>query len=324
MPHYAVGQIIMSKTVLIGLGGNALAPKEEKGDVQQQFARTRKTLSEVMEFVRQGYKICLTHGNGPQVGDELHRMDLTYDAIPPLPLGVCVAGTQGTIGYMIQQSFQNALRIENIDREVVTLVTQVRVDERDPSITNPTKYIGKRYSKEEAHNLSVKFNWKIKEQEMDSWRRVVPSPDPLYILHGKSIRALVERGTIVLAAGGGGIPVYNDERNLLEGLDAVIDKDLTAAKLAWIVRAHEYYIITDVDKVYLNYMQKNQEPIHEVTASEIVKYQSQGQFQKGSMFPKIRSALYFLEHGGQKAVITNVAHLKDAINGNAGTTIIND
>lgn len=314
----------MPKTVLIGLGGNALAPKEEKGDIHQQFSHTRKSLSEVMEFVRQGYNICLTHGNGPQVGDELHRMDLTHDAIPPLPLGVCVAGTQGTIGYMIQQSFQNALRIENIDREVVTLVTQVRVDKRDPSITNPTKYIGKRYSKEKAHNLSVKFNWKIKEQEMDSWRRVVPSPDPLYILHGKSIRALVDRGTIVLAAGGGGIPIYNDERNLLEGLDAVIDKDLTAAKLAWIVRAHEYYIITDVDKVYLNYMQKNQEPIHEMTVSETVKYQSQGQFQKGSMSPKIRSALYFLEHGGQKAVITNVAHLKDAINGNAGTTIINE
>ncbi len=314
----------MPKTVLIGLGGNALAPKEEKGDVQQQFSRTRKSLSEVMEFVRQGYNICLTHGNGPQVGDELHRMDLTYDAIPPLPLGVCVAGTQGTIGYMIQQSFQNVLRIENIDREVVTLVTQVRVDERDPSITSPTKYIGKRYSKEEAHKLSEKFNWKIKEQEMDSWRRVVPSPDPLYILHGKSIRALVERGTIVLAAGGGGIPVYNDEKNLLEGLDAVIDKDLTAAKLAWIVRAHEYYIITDVDKVYLNYMQKNQEPIQEMTVSETIKYQSQGQFQKGTMFPKIRSALYFLEHGGQKAVITNVTHLKDAINGDAGTTIVNE
>ena len=313
----------MPKTILIALGGNALAPKEEKGTIHQQFAHTRGSLSEVMEFVRQGYNMCLTHGNGPQIGDELHRMDLTHETIPPLPLGVCVAGTQGTIGYMIQQSFQNALRVEKIDREVVTLVTQVRVDKNDPSITNPTKYIGKRYSNEEVQNLSVKFGWKTKEQEKGNWRRVVPSPDPLYILHGKSIRTLVERGTIVLAAGGGGIPVYKNERNLLEGLDAVIDKDLTAAKLGWIVRAHDYYIITDVDKVYLNYMQKNQKPIHEMTVSEAVKYQSQGQFQKGSMFPKMRSALYFLEHGGQKAVITNVAHLKDAIYGNAGTTIIN-
>ncbi|MDP6685278.1 MAG: carbamate kinase [Candidatus Marinimicrobia bacterium] len=312
----------MAKTVLIALGGNALSPKGERGDIHQQFSHTRDSLSKIMEFVRQDYNICLTHGNGPQVGDELHRMDMTHEVIPPLPLGVCVAGTQGTIGYMIQQSFQNALRKEKIDREVVTLVTQVRIDENDPSIENPTKFIGKRYSEKEAQQLGIKFGWRIKEQESGNWRRVVPSPDPVYILHGNSIRTLVERGTIVLAAGGGGIPVYNDSQHNLEGLDAVIDKDLTAAKLGWIVRADEYYIITDVDKVYLNYKQEKQEPIHQMSVSEAEKYKNQGQFQKGSMGPKMRSALYFLEHGGKKAVITNVENIKQAIEGKAGTTIL--
>ena len=313
----------MNKTALIALGGNALSPKGEQGNIYQQFAHTRASLAEIMEFVQQDYNICITHGNGPQVGDELHRMDLTHEVIPPLPLGVCVAGTQGTIGYMIQQSLQNALREKKIDREVVTLVTQVRVDENDPSIDSPTKFIGKRYSKDEALKMSEKFGWVIKEQEKGSWRRLIPSPDPMYILHGNSIRTLVEKGTIVLAAGGGGIPVYNDSRNYLEGLDAVIDKDLTAAKLGWIVRAQEYYIITDVDKVYLNYKQENQKPIHKMSVSEAQQNQSDGQFQKGSMGPKIRSAIFFLEHGGKKVVITNIAHIKKAISGTAGTQLIN-
>ena len=313
----------MNKTALIALGGNALSPKGEQGNIYQQFAHTRESLTEIMEFAQQDYNICITHGNGPQVGDELHRMDLTHEVIPPLPLGVCVAGTQGTIGYMIQQSLQNALRKEKIDREVVTLVTQVRVDKNDPSIDSPTNFIGKRYSKDEALKMSEKFGWVLKEQEKGSWRRLIPSPDPLYILHGNSIRTLVEKGTIVLAAGGGGIPVYNDSRNYLEGLDAVIDKDLTAAKLGWIIRADEYYIITDVNQVYLNFNKENQAPIRQMTVAEAKHYQSKGHFQKGSMGPKMRSAIFFLEHGGKKVVITNIAHIKKAISGTAGTQLIN-
>jgi len=313
----------MAETVLIALGGNALSPKGEQGNLYQQFAHTRKSLSKILEFVKQDYNICITHGNGPQVGDALHRMDLTHNVIPPLPLGVCVAGTQGTIGYMIQQSLQNALRKEKIDREVVTLVTQVRVDKDDPSIAHPTKFIGKRYSKDEAQKMIKNFGWVIKEQEKGSWRRLVPSPDPLYILHGISIRTLVENGTIVIAAGGGGIPVYNDSRNYLEGLDAVIDKDLTAAKLSWIIRANQYYIITDVDQVYLNFNKGNQAPISQMTVSEARRYQSKGHFQEGSMGPKMRSAIFFLEHGGKKVVITNIENMRKAFSGNAGTQIIN-
>ena len=312
----------MNKTAIIALGGNALSRKGQTGSIYEQFANTRESLTEIMEFVRQGYNLCLTHGNGPQVGDELLRMDLTYNEVPPLPLGVCVAGTQGTIGYMIQQTFQNALREENVDREVVTLVTQVMVRADDPSIADPTKYVGKRYEETKAQALAEKFGWTVKEQEPGQWRRVVPSPDPEFVMHGISIRTLVEAGTIVLAGGGGGIPVYNDDNNKLEGLDAVIDKDLTAAKLGRVINAREYYIITDVDHVYLNYGSSDQEPIHKMTDVLAKQYQEDEQFQKGSMWPKIRSAIYFLKHHGEKAVITNIQNVRKAINGEAGTTIV--
>ena len=312
----------MNKTAIIALGGNALSQKGQTGSIHEQFANTRESLTEIIEFVRQGYNLCLTHGNGPQVGDELLRMDLTYNEVPPLPLGVCVAGTQGTIGYMIQQTFQNALREENLDREVVTLVTQVMVRSDDPSIADPTKYVGKRYEETKAQALAEKFGWTVKEQEPGQWRRVVPSPDPDFVMHGISIRTLVEAGTIVLAAGGGGIPVYNDDNNKLEGLDAVIDKDLTAANLGRVINAREYYIITDVDHVYLNYGSSDQEPIHKMTDVLAKQYQEDEQFQKGSMWPKIRSAIYFLKHHGEKAVITNIQNVRKAINGEAGTTIV--
>ncbi len=312
----------MSRTAIIALGGNALSQKGQAGTIYEQFENTRESLDEIMEFVRQDYNLCLTHGNGPQVGDELHRMDLTHDVVPPLPLGVCVAGTQGTIGYMIQQTFQNALRKGKVDREVVTLVTQVMVHGDDPSIADPTKYVGKRYSEDEAMTMSEKFGWTVKEQEEGQWRRVVPSPDPDFVMHGISIRTLVEAGTIVLTAGGGGIPVYNDENHTLKGLDAVIDKDLTAAKLGRVIRAQEYYIITDVDQVYLNYGKDDEEPIHTMTNEEAKQYQEEGHFQKGSMWPKIRSAIYFLKHHGEKAIITNIHNVRKAIAGEAGTTIV--
>ena len=312
----------MNKTAIIALGGNALSQKGQTGSIYEQFANTRESLTEIIEFVRQGYNLCLTHGNGPQVGDELLRMDLTYNEVPPLPLGVCVAGTQGTIGYMIQQTFQNALREENVDREVVTLVTQVMVRADDPSIADPTKFVGKRYEETQAQAIAEKFGWTVKEQEQGRWRRVVPSPDPDFVMHGISIRTLVEAGTIVLAAGGGGIPVYNDDNHKLEGLDAVIDKDLTAAKLGRVIHAQEYYIITDVDHVYLNYGSSDQEPIYKMTDVQAKQYQKDGHFQKGSMWPKIRSAIYFLKHYGEKAVITNIQNIRKAINGEAGTTIV--
>ena len=312
----------MEKTAIIALGGNALSNKQQAGTIKDQFGNTHKSLKEIVKFLRKDYNICITHGNGPQVGDELLRMDLTQDEVPPMPLGVCVAGTQGTIGYMIQQSFQNILNQEKIDKEVVTLVTQVVVDPKHPSLKNPTKFVGKRFSKQEAEKRAKNMGWIVKEQDPGEWRRVVPSPDPDFVMHGISIRTLVHAGIVVLAAGGGGIPVFVDDNENFKGIDAVIDKDLTAAKLGRVIRADEYYIVTDIDQVYLNYGKDNQTPIDTMTDEEAKEYQEEGHFQQGSMWPKIRSAIHFLKHHGKKVVITNIDNLQDAIDGKAGTSII--
>ena len=305
------------------MGGNSISPKGETGTIQQQFSHTRETVEGISHFIERGYNLCINHGNGPQVGNELLRMDLTHDRVPSLPLGVCVAGTQGTIGYMIQQSLQNKLRDMELDREVVTLVTQVIVDKDDPTIQEPTKFVGPWYTENEIRPFVEKFGWSVREQEPGQWRRVVPSPMPVYIMHGKSIKSLVDRGTIVIATGGGGIPVYNDAEHL-EGLDAVIDKDYTAAKLGRIIYAEELWIITDVEYVYRNYGRFDQLPIQELTSSEAKKLYENGEFQKGSIGPKIKAAMHFLKYHGDKVVITSIPCIKDAIEGNAGTIIRND
>ena len=310
-------------TAIIAMGGNSISPKGETGTIQQQFSHTRETVEGISHFIERGYNLCINHGNGPQVGNELLRMDLTHDQIPSLPLGVCVAGTQGTIGYMIQQSLQNKLRDMELDREVVTLVTQVIVDKDDPTIQEPTKFVGPWYTENEIRPFVEKFGWSVREQEPGQWRRVVPSPMPEYIMHGKSIKSLVDRGTIVIATGGGGIPVYNDAEHL-EGLDAVIDKDYTAAKLGRIIHAEELWIITDVEYVYRNYGRFDQLPIQELTSSEAKKLYDNGEFQKGSIGPKIKAAMHFLKYHGDKVVITSIPCIKDAIEGNAGTIIRND
>ena len=308
-------------TAMIALGGNSLSPKGVAGSIEQQFRYTRDTMDGLSNFIRSSYNICITHGNGPQVGDALHRMDLTSEQIPPLPLGVCVAGTQGQMGYMIQQSLQNKLREMEIDREVVTMVTQVIVNRNDESLKNPTKYIGPRYSKDEILKLSENFNWNIKEQEPGFWRRVVPSPMPEYIMHGKSIKALVDRGTIVIAFGGGGIPVFNTEENRIQGLDAVIDKDFSAAKMGRIIRAEELWIISDIEYLYRNFGEKNQAPIKEISFEDIKKLYNENIFQEGTVKPKVRAAIHFLKHHGKKVVITSIKNIEKSINEKSGTII---
>ena len=310
-------------TVIISLGGNAISPKNESGTIDEQFAHTRESLTAVMGFVKRRYNICIAHGNGPQVGAELQRNELTQDVIPPLPLGVLVANTQGAIGYMIQQSLQNALYKEDANREVVSVISQVKVDKDDPELMDPKKYIGKSYDKDTATELSKKHNWSIKEQEPGVWRRVVPSPKPLYIFNGKSIKHLVNYGTIVIAGGGGGIPASYDDNGNLEGLDAVVDKDLSAALLGRVIKSNELWIITDIDQVYLNFGSKNQEPLKEITSLESRKYQKEGHFQIGTMEPKIKAATYFLKHHGEKVVITSIDRVEEAINGTNGTIIRN-
>tara|TARA_Y100001970_G_scaffold252568_1_gene326505 strand:- start:648 stop:1604 length:957 start_codon:yes stop_codon:yes gene_type:complete len=308
-------------TVIIALGGNAISPKNESGDIRKQFEHTRESLDAMMHFIEERYNICITHGNGPQVGAELLKNEITKDQIPSLPLGVLVANTQGAIGYMIQQTLQNALQKHDIDREVVTFISQVIVDQNDPTIKNPTKFIGKTYDKEQAQELSLEYGWNIKKQENGVWRRVVASPKPLYIFNGNSVKHLVDFGTIVVAGGGGGIPAFQDENNFLCGLDAVIDKDMSAALLGRVIKAEELFIITDVDNVFLNYGSSNQLKISETNVEELKNWINKNQFGEGTMLPKIYAAIYFLEHHGQKVVITSLNKIKEAINGKAGTII---
>ena len=311
----------MKKSVIIALGGNALSPKQEAGTINQQFSHTRESLNALMDFINLDYNICITHGNGPQVGNELYRMQLTHSILPSLPLGVCVAGTQGSIGYMIQQSLQNLLKEKAIDREVVTLITQTIIDIDDPSINNPKKFIGQVYKKNEAKALAEKFGWKIKEQNKNEWRQVVSSPLPKFIEHGRSIETLVNNGIIVIASGGGGIPTYWNKNKQLEGLDAVIDKDLSAALLGRVIKAKELWIITDVDFAYLNFGKKNEKKLNKINLFEAKQYFKEGHFQAGSMGPKFQTALYFLKHHGEKVIITSINGVKRAINGEYGTII---
>jgi len=313
-----------NKTVVIALGGNALSPKNEAGTIQQQFKHTRKSLKAVLHFVKLNYNICITHGNGPQVGAEMQRNEISMKKIPPLPLNVLVANTQGAIGYMIQQSLQNALYQSKSNREVVSLISQMKVQRDDNAIKNPSKFIGKSFGKEKVNYLAKRYKWTIKEQEKGCWRRVVPSPEPQYIFNGASIKHLVEFGTIVIAGGGGGIPSYNTKSGSLRGLDGVVDKDKTAALIGRIIKSEEYFIITDVDNIYLNYNTDNQVKISNATESEIKKWLDEGHFGLGSMEPKIKSALYFLKYHGKKVVITSIEKIEDAIDNKAGTHITKD
>jgi carbamate kinase len=275
-----------------------------------------------MHFVRANYNICITHGNGPQVGAELSRNEIAAEKIPSLPLGILVANTQGAMGYMIQQSLQNALYSEDSNREVVSFISQMKVNGNDPAIGNPSKFIGVSYTNDKALKYMSKYGWEMREQEPGLWRRVVPSPDPLYIFNGKSIKHLVDFGTIVIAGGGGGIPAYNLEDGSLEGLNGVIDKDMTAALLGRIIKAQELFIITDVDNIYLNFKTDSQEIIRNTTAKDVEQWLKDGQFWRGTMEPKIKAALYFLNHHGKEVIITSIKNIEKAIQKKAGTRIL--
>ncbi len=316
------GPVLTDTTVLIALGGNALAPGETTGDIHQQFALTRAALRTVMPFVRRGCRLVITHGNGPQVGEELLRAELAADRVPPLPLGVCVAATQGTMGYMIEQSLQNALIDEGIERDVVSLITQVVVEANDPALKSPAKFIGDRYSRERGQRLARQLpGWNIAEQEAGVWRRVVPSPAPVRLINGKSIKHLVDMGSIVIASGGGGIPAYVMENGHYEGVDAVVDKDLTAAVLGADIGAREMYILTDVPEVYLNFRTDSQQPVRRMSVRQAQAYLDEGHFPPGSMGPKMEAAIQIISKGGVKVVITNIDSIEQALAGEGGTTI---
>lgn len=309
------------KKAVIALGGNAIAVSG-KEDIHAQFANTRKSLEGIVELIQEGYNLAITHGNGPQVGNALLRVERTIKDIPALPLGVIVADTEGGMGYMIEQSLQNKLHQLDIKRDVVTIITQVIVDPDDPSIINPTKYVGPFYTEKQAHALSAQYGWVIREDSGRGFRRLVPSPIPVRIINRHIIRQLVDQGVIVIAAGGGGIPVYIEQDGTYEGVDAVIDKDRATAVLARDIGARTLMILTGVDNVYLNFMKPDQVKLEKIAAREARDFLAQGHFPAGSMGPKIEAAVGFLESGGEEVIITSLEKAKPALLGSAGTHIV--
>jgi len=307
---------------VIALGGNAITKKGVPDTIANQFAHTRQSLSGIIPLIKNGYNIVITHGNGPQVGNALIRVEMAYGTAPDLPLGICVADTEGGMGYMIEQSLQNRLRSEKIKRDVVTIVSQVIVDKNDPSMKDPEKYVGQFYDYKTARKYVKERGWQIKKDSDRGWRRVVPSPIPLEIVEADQIKTLMDLGTIVIAAGGGGIPIYIKENGDYEGVDAVIDKDRASAVLANAIGAKLLMILTSVDQVALNFGKLDQQFLGEVKYAEMKKYLKQGHFPPGSMGPKISAALMFLEQGGKKVIITSIDKAYDAVDGSAGTTII--
>ncbi len=305
----------MSKLAIIALGGNALLRGNQEGTIDEQEQNTADTLENFIYLIKQGYNLVITHGNGPQVGNILMRNDAgesTY-GIPQMPLDICVADSQGGIGYMIERILRNVLHKHNIQREIVTLVTMVEVDHNDEAFKNPTKRVGKIYDKEQADKLTKAKGWVFREEikAMGGWRRVVPSPTPKSIMNHNVIETLAKQGTIVIAAGGGGVPVYIDEQGNVRPAEAVIDKDLASAMLGASIGANEFYILTDVPYVYLNYKQANEQKLEFLDKADTLKYLEQGMFSEGSMAPKIRACIEFVDHGGEKSVITEAFKLQD-------------
>ena len=306
---------------MIALGGNALLQRGQKGSFDDQYKNVKGTVAKVADLIQRGYKIVLTHGNGPQVGATLLRHEAAKSIVPPFPLDACGAETQGFIGYMVQQALRNELKSRGIEKIVVTLITRVIVDKHDSAFQNPTKPIGPFYTKEEADQVrALKPELVIKEDAGRGYRRVVPSPDPKIIAERTAIRALVDVGFVVVACGGGGIPIIEENGHAV-GVEAVIDKDLAGQRLATLIGAHIFVVLTDVDGAYVNYGKPNQELIKEITTGKLRNYSKEGQFKEGSMAPKIEAAIRFVESGGERAVIAALGELIEALDGKAGTQI---
>jgi len=311
----------MKKLAVVAFGGNALLRAGQKGTISEQEKNAYDTCNNLVDLIKKDYSLVITHGNGPQVGNILLQnvAGAKMFGIPEMPLDICGAYSQGFIGYIIEQQLRNVLEANDLERDIITLITQVLVDKEDPAFNNPTKPIGPYYTSEEVEILKRESNSTFAEDPKGKgWRKVVASPQPYRIGNRKSIEKLARDNNIVVAVGGGGIPVFYPEPNKLEGIDAVIDKDLASALLATQIGADEFYIITDVPKVYINFNKPNQMALDKLSVKDAKKYLEEGQFTEGSMAPKVRACLKFVENGGKEAIITEASQLH---NPNAGTRI---
>jgi carbamate kinase len=313
---------LVESLIVIALGGNALLRRGQKGTFDEQYQNVKATVAKIADLIQRGHKVVLLHGNGPQVGATLLRHEAAKNIVPPLPLDACGAETQGFIGYMIQQALRNELKSRGIDKFVVTIITRVIVDKHDSAFQNPTKPIGPFYSKEEAEKVKEQRpELVVKEDAGRGYRRVVASPDPKIIAERLAIRALVDSGFVVVACGGGGIPIIEDEGSAV-GVEAVIDKDLAGQRLATLIGANIFVVLTDVEGAYVNYGTAKQELITEITTGKLKNYFREGQFKEGSMAPKVEAAIRFVESGGDQAIIASLGRLTEALENKAGTHIV--
>ena len=303
------------KLAVVALGGNAILRGDQKGTVEEQNQNVRETLENLIYLVKEGYNLIITHGNGPQVGNFLMSDDagVKMYGLAPSTLDMCVAYSQGQIGYMIERNLRNVLHEHGLQRHVVSMISQVVVDEHDPALKNPTKRVGKIYTREEADKLAADHGWIFKEEIKveGGWRRVVPSPVPIDFKNASLVERMARSGSIVITGGGGGIPVYINKDGMLQPLEGVIDKDLASAMIANRVKADELYILTDVPYIYKDYKKPTEQVLEFLDYADAKKYLDEGMFGEGSMAPKIRACLAFVEKGGQKAVITEATKLED-------------
>lgn len=312
----------MGKRIVVALGGNAILQPGQCGRYDEQRHNVDVTAAQLAELVEAGHELVLTHGNGPQVGNLLLQNEEAKSCVEPMPLDVLGAMTQGMIGYMFQQSLRNELRARGVDRPVVSLVTQVEVDEADPAFTDPSKPVGPFYAQETAAQLAAERGYQMKADSGRGWRRVVPSPEPQRVIEQQTVSSLLEQGAIVIASGGGGVPVRTMPSNQLAGIDAVIDKDRAAAVLARAVGADVLMILTDVPNVKLFYGTPHEVSLGEVSVAQMEAYVHERHFAAGSMGPKVQSSLEFVRQSGKVAIITALNKAVQAVAGEAGTRII--
>lgn len=308
---------------LVAFGGNAFMKTGHEGSIEEQREAANQMCRRLLAIIERGYELVITHGNGPQVGNLLIQTEMTKHKIPQMPLDVLVAQTEGSLGYILQQELLNYLRAHRAGKYVVTMITQVLVDRDDPAFGEPTKPVGPFYTQEESDQIVLEHpDWKMVEDAGRGYRRVVPSPKPKRIIQSHMIRALVYAGNVVIALGGGGVPMIKAQDEKYIGTEAVIDKDLSSALLATDIKADLFIILTGIDKVYLNFGKENQQPLKNLTYSRARQYLQEGHFPVGNMGPKVSAALHYLENGGHKAIITDAANLEDALEGKNGTHIV--
>jgi len=310
------------KLLVVAIGGNAILPAGDPGDATSQRRRIGETCTKLADLVAAGYDLVITHGNGPQVGNILLQNEESRQKVPPMPLDVCGAESQGQIGYMLQQGLQNEFAARKIRKAVASVITQVLVDPEDPAFTEPTKPIGPFYQREDEIIVKRAKGWKMTYDPRGGYRRIVPSPSPIDVVEKDIIRRLLAMdGHVVIAAGGGGIPVIRRGGELV-GVEAVIDKDLASAVLAKAIGGKTLVIVTDVPQVALNFGAPEQRPLDRLTLAEAKRYHAEGQFPPGTMGPKVEAIVRFLEAGGTRAIVTDAEHLAAAVQGKAGTVFV--